>query len=300
MYAHLLLASLIVGTLALGVKAQQPKLGSLPPLVLPDGVTPDQLADPKEAKRVAEMFEKQYPRHRPEAVKMLIDILRGSQLNGTDGWFGPAESRYTLTWLLERNDIDPKEKALPKDKFNGNVALFDRLDRNGDGKITADDFDWSEKSTYVQQASVLNRLFRRIDTSGDGKLTKEELDVFFKMVAKDKDHFTADDLRQAMIPRGPGGFGPGDGPSIPVLVRGLLSGEVGSMYEGPKLGETAPNFTLKTPDGKETISLKKLIGPKPVVLILGNFTCGPFRGLYPDLEAIFKRYKDEATFLMVY
>jgi thiol-disulfide isomerase/thioredoxin len=300
MYAQMLLATLIASAIALGVSAQQPKPGTPPPLKLPDGVTPEQLADQKEATRVADILDKQYPAPQPEAVEMLVAVLRGSQLNGTDGWFHPAESRYTWAWLLKQNGLDAKAKDIPKNKFRGDPALFDRLDRNGDGSITPDDFDWSDKNPYVQQAGLLNRFFRRIDTSGDGKLTREELDAFFKMVAKDKDHFTADDLRQAMIPRGPAGFGPGDGPSIPVLVRGVFSGEIGSMCEGPKLGETAPNFTLKTPDGKETISLSKLIGPKPVVLIFGNFTCGPFRGLYPDIEAIYNRYKDQATFLTVY
>src|ERR1700722_1483249 len=233
MNARLLLATLITTALALTVNAQQPKPGTPHPLKLPDGVTAEQLADPAEAKRVADIIDKQFPGEKPEVVKMLVDILRGSKLDGTDGWFGPAQSRYTFDWLAKQNGVDPKDKAIPKDKFRGDATLFDRLDRNGDGKITPEDFDWSDKNSYVQQASVLNRLFRRIDTSGDGKLTQEELDAFFKMVAKDKEFFTADDLRQAMIPRGPAGFGPGDGPSIPVLVRGVFSGEIGSMYEGP-------------------------------------------------------------------
>ena len=72
------------------------------------------------------------------------------------------------------------------------------------------------------------------------------------------------------------------------------------MHEGPKLGERAPDFTLKTVDGKESITLSKLIGAKPLVLVLGNFTCGPFRGLYPEMENFYHRYRDEATFLMVY
>jgi thiol-disulfide isomerase/thioredoxin len=300
MHTHVRLAILLVGMIALAVSAREPEPAALPPLKLPDGVTPESLEDPKEAARVADLLDKRFPKPQPEGVRMLIAILRGSQLDGTDGWFGPAESRYTLAWLMERNGLDAKEKEIPKDKFRGDPVLFDRLDRSGDGKIAPDDFDWSLKSPYVQQASVLNRLFRRIDTSGDGKLTREELDAFFKMVAKDKEYFTADDLRQAMIPRGQNGLGPGDGPSVPVLVRGLFEGSLGTISEGPKLGALAPNFTLKTADGSATYSLKEMIGPKPVVLIFGNFTCGPFRGLYPDLEAIYKRYKEDATFLMVY
>lgn len=270
------------------------------PVKLPDGVTPESLSDAKEAKRVAELLEKEYPEPRSEAASMLIAILHGSKLEGRDGWFGPAESRFNWKWLAERNSVDAKKGSIARDDFDGQVELFDALDRDGDGKINAGDLDWSDRNPYVQQANMLSRLFRRLDSSGDGKLTREELDALFKRMAGDKNHFTADDFRRGMIPRGQAGFSPGDGPSIPILVRGLFAGEIGSISEGPKLNAPAPDFTLKTPDGSETVRLSKLIGKKPVVLVFGNFTCGPFRGLYPDVEAVHQRYKDRATFVMVY
>ena len=46
--------------------------------------------------------------------------------------------------------------------------------------------------------------------------------------------------------------------------------------------------------------MEKLIGEKPVVLCLGNFTCGPFRSMYPGVDDVYTRYKDKANFLMVY
>ena len=271
-----------------------------PTLKLPPGVTPESLADDKEARRVADLLEKEYPAPRSEGARMLIAILRGSQLEGRDGWFGPAASRYTWDWLTHRAGSDAKAKSIARDKFGGAEALFDALDRDGDGKLTPSDLDWSERSPYVMQSMMLNRIFRRMDGSGDGRLTREELDTAFKRIARDKDHFTADDFRRAMIPRGAPGFSPGDGPSIPVLVRGLFAGEIGSINEGPKIGDRAPNFKLKSVDGKETIDLSKLTGEKPVVLVFGNFTCGPFRGYFPDVEAVFNRYKEQATFVMVY
>lgn len=69
-----------------------------------------------------------------------------------------------------------------------------------------------------------------------------------------------------------GSSGPGDAPKPDVMIRGLFSGELGSMNEGPKLNDPAPDFTLKTVDGKRAIQLSKLIGPKPVVLVFGSFT----------------------------
>lgn len=280
-------------------KPAPPGLASKPKL--PPGFDPEKMADPKEAAKAADWIEKEYPDSpRPEAVRMLLAILRGSRMDGTDGWFGPPESRYTWAWLAKLHGVEAKGAGIPKKAFRGSEALFERLDRDGDGTITPSDLDWSDRNPYVLQAGMVNRLFRRMDWSGDGKLTREELDEFFKMVAAGKEFVTADDLRRAMIPRGPSGFAPGDGPAVPTLVRGLFAGEIGSMSEGPRLGEKAPDFTLKTVDGSESVRLSKLIGTKPVVLIFGNFTCGPFRALYPELDLIHQRLKGEANFLMVY
>jgi thiol-disulfide isomerase/thioredoxin len=291
-----LLALSLATALAAAARAEPPKVVKLPPL------DAEKMADPKEAAKAVEVLEKEYPEPRPEAVRMLVAILKGSQLMGNDGWFGPAESRYTWPWLAGRNGVDPKGKgaAITRDMFRGQADLFDALDRDGDGKLTPGDLDWSDRSPYVMQANMLSRLFRRLDASGDGKLTREELDELFKRLSRGKDHFTADDFRRAMIPRGPSGFSPGDGPSVPVLVRGLYAGEVGSIQEGPKVGELAPDFALKTADGKDTVRLSEQVGKKPLVIVFGNFTCGPFRGLFPDVDAVYQRHKKDANFLMVY
>ena len=291
---RLWLAGFLVLTGFAHAPAAEPK-----PLKLPEGITPDKLTDPKEAAKIADRIDREYPAPQSEATKMLTAILRGSQLNGMDGWFGPAQSRYDFAWLAAKAGT-PEAKSLPRAKFVEVPKLFDMIDRDGDGNITPSDLDWSDKSPYVMRAGILNGIFRRLDRSGDGALTKDEFDGFFKGISAGKDSFSADDLRRMLIPRGPGGFSPGDAPSIGVLVKGLFAGEIGSMGEGPALGAKAPDFTLKTADGEETVQLSKLTGQKPVVLVLGNFTCGPFRSLYPDVEAIYRRHKDNATFVMVY
>src|SRR5262245_3350477 len=231
-YTLTALHTALLGTLLIGAN-QPPALAAAPPppLKLPEGVTPESLADPKEAERVAELLEKEYPEPRSEAAKMLIAILRGSQLDGRDGWFGPSESRFTWAWLAKRHGVDAKTGSVERDAFDGPAELFDALDRDGDGKISASDLDWSDRSPYVMQANMLGRLFRRMDASGDGRLTREELDSLFKRLAAGRDHFTADDFRRAMIPRGQAGLSPGDAPSVPVLVSGLFAGEIGSMSE---------------------------------------------------------------------
>ncbi len=43
-----------------------------------------------------------------------------------------------------------------------------------------------------------------------------------------------------------------------------------------------------------------MIGPKPVVLVFGSFTCGPFRSHTGNIEKLYRTYKDRANFVMVY
>ncbi|HEY1187190.1 MAG TPA: deiodinase family protein [Gemmata sp.] len=288
----MLVSALLGFTRAPGGAAEPPKLPKLDPA---------KLSDPKEAARVADELEKTYPAaNRPEAVKMLVAILRGSWMTGTDGWFGPAETRYTWAWLARQHGLDPEKGSIPRDKFRGPAAAFKIIDRDGDGRIGADDFDWSDRNPFVIQMNFATRVFRRMNPRGDGKLTRADVTAFFDRVADGKDHITPDDLRAALLASGPGGFLPGDAPTLEILVRGLFAGELGSIHEGPRLGAPAPDFALKTLDGKETVKLSKLIGPKPVVLVFGNFTCGPFRALAADVEAIYQRHKANATFIMVY
>ena len=83
------------------------------PLKLPDGIAPDKLTDPKVAAKIADQIDKEYPAPQSEATKMLTAILRGSQLNGMDGWFGPAQSRNDFAWLAARAGT-PDAKSLPR------------------------------------------------------------------------------------------------------------------------------------------------------------------------------------------
>jgi thiol-disulfide isomerase/thioredoxin len=85
-----------------------------------------------------------------------------------------------------------------------------------------------------------------------------------------------------------------------VLLKGLFASEVGSLQEGPQVGDRAPDFTLKTQDGAHTVHLADVIGKKPIVLTFGNFTCGPFRSMYSGVEEVRKRFGDSAEFLFVY
>ena len=60
-------------------------------------------------------------------------------------------------------------------------------------------------------------------------------------------------------------------PSRLTLLRGFLKSEIGSPFEGPAVGRPAPDFTLRTPDGKE-LSLHDYRADRPLVLVFGSFT----------------------------
>src|ERR1700676_3170265 len=133
-----------------------------------------------------------------------------------------------------------------------------------------------------------------MDADGNGLLTKEELSEFFNKTARVKAALTFDEFRDALLETRSGGAkGGGANRSAsmrPVLLRGLFNGEIGSMNEGPRVGQPAPNFKLRTLDGKETVELAKVVGKRPVVLVFGNYTCGPFCSSYPAGEPIYQRF----------
>jgi hypothetical protein len=190
-----------------------------------------------------------------------------------EGWFHAGQSRYHWKWLAARYGVNG-DGVITRKEFTGPAELFDRLDRNRDGVLTQEDFDWSERSPFVRQVGMTEGWFRGIDRDSNGRISHGEWDAFFKKEAKGKDHLTPDDLREALFPPAPppkpeaGGGGPSPG----MLLRGLFEGEIGSMHEGPSLNAEAPDFSLKTEDGKQTIALSQFRGKKPVVLIFGSFT----------------------------
>jgi thiol-disulfide isomerase/thioredoxin len=251
-----------------------------------------------EALAEADRLEKLYEgKQQPESVRMLIAIARG-QMSGTSGWFGPAQTRYDGNWLARTCNADLKA-GIPLEKFPGDKVLFGVLDRDRNGVIEATDLDWSPSNPYVIATATVNRLYRQMDPKGKGQVSKEDMIAYFEKVSKGKDTVTAEDLRTALLGGG-GTYLPGDGPSTETLLRGLFASELGSLQNGPALGATAPDFELQTADGKAKMKLSSLIGKKPVVLVLGNYTCGPFRALYGEIESIKKKYGTEAEFLMVY
>jgi hypothetical protein len=209
----------------------------------------------------------------PEIVEMVTAIAGGSQMGPGEGWFHDGQSRYGWQWLAARYDANHDGK-ITRQEFTGPSEVFERLDRDHDGTLTASDFDWSERSPFTQKSRPVGFWFRQIDRNSNGRISAEEWQAFFTRAAHGKDYLTVDDLREALplSPPRPSAPPRNTGPSPLVLALGLLGGELGSFFEGPAVGQPAPNFTLKTHDGKREVTLSAFRGKKPVVLVFGSFT----------------------------
>lgn len=165
---------------------------------------------------------------RSEAAAMLQSTLTG-KMGLHQGWFHPGSSRLDWKWLAGRRDADG-DGRITTEEFQGPAEVFSRLDRDEDGALTADDFDWWSKKALTKKTGT-------------------------------KDRAKKDQPKKA-----------GSRPTLPTLLAGMFTDEIGSPYEGPRVGTLAPRFTLPTHDGKSIVSLDERLGRKPVVLIFGSFT----------------------------
>ena len=214
-------------------------------------------------------------RKRGEFLRMWDAIVSGQPPIAGFGWFGPSQLRYNWDRLKARDAN--RDGRVSKDELGGLPDLFAALDRDGDGAVNADDLDWSDNSAYARQLGMAQQLLRRADANGNRKVSREEWDKLFEQLARGKPDLEPEDIRRWLYPPAPpraaGGPPPGSGmPPKEVLLFGLLTGEIGSGAEGPNLNSPAPDFTLKSPDGKTTITLSSFKGKKPVALIFGSFT----------------------------
>jgi Ca2+-binding EF-hand superfamily protein len=206
-----------------------------------------------------------------EAAQMLGAILSGTPPSSGIGWFHPGQSRYGLKWLVERMDKNG-DGVVSKQEFLGSAEWFERLDRDHNGRLTQVDFDWSDDAPLNRQMRLIQPLFRRADADHDEKITSAEWQALFQQMAKGKDALDRDDLHALLFSALPSSK-PSAGPPSPfALIKGLLEGEIGSFHEGPKVGQRAPDFTLPRYDNDKSIALSRFRGKKPVVLVFGSFT----------------------------
>ena len=110
--------------------------------------------------------------------------------------------------------------------------------------------------TQAQQINNMARmLVRLLDMDGDRKISLSEFTKFFTAADQDKDRSLS---QQEMMDE------------ISVKRQETIRRE--EEASGPKVGEFAPDFALKTLDGKRIVKLSDFRGREPVVLVFGSYT----------------------------
>ena len=110
---------------------------------------------------------------------------------------------------------------------------------------------------------MIDKMFEN-DKNSDGKLSSDEVSgrmaVFFKRLDTNQDGFVTKEEAQSRMAAGRGGQGRGG------------QGRGRSDASGLKVGQQAPNFKLKSLDGKSQTELAAIRTKKPVVLFFGSYT----------------------------
>lgn len=127
------------------------------------------------------------------------------------------------------------------------LAGFDRVDKNGDGRIDREEFEAAVGSA-MQGIDRFATLLAGLDSDHDGLVSKPELVAW--MGRRDTDGDGKISLRERARPGKP----PREG-AIPVAQR-----------------EVAPDFVARSLADRTPVTLSKLVKQKPLVLIFGSFT----------------------------
>jgi len=282
--------------LAAAANADEPAAKPVDPPVAKESVESELTPLSEEGQRLADELKEKLSEG-TEARAMLDALLAGSELGSEDGWFPTAIAQTRFTWdaLAAKYDSDHDGKIV-RGEFPGPDDEFKRLDRDHSEAINKEDLEWKEDALF---RSPLTDLFFRTDADSNGAVTREEFAaVFDRLDREGLGELSLDDLKLAVSPP-PGGPSPDD-PTREMLLRAFSKQELGAFNPGPSVGDKAIDFTLKTADNLQDIRLSEQYREKPLVLVFGNFTCGPFRAHSGNAERVYRLYHDRANFLMVY
>jgi hypothetical protein len=246
--------------------------------------TPESLAamllgnlTPDHMKQLGAMLDQDW-KDRPEWGDMAVAILKAESMRMGMGWWRPSEKRYDWDWLRGHFDTNGDGKVVAEElpaELRTSVKCLDRMDRDLDGQLTAADFDYMTQpmmTPAAMQARMADFVFFKLDADSNGRVSKDEIAEFFAHADRDNLGFlTPEDVKVGLDDPEMRKPSRQDQPPAAEMLRMFLSGQLGTFEAGPNYGDKAPDLTLPTLDGKETVTLSSRRG-KPVVLIFGSFT----------------------------
>lgn len=192
--------------------------------------------------------------------------------------------KQTLSLLLLLRivigDLDAAENSA-KDSESSGEKLVSKFDKDKDGFL---------KGEEVPQ--MLRSRLQRMDKNSDGKLSPEEL----MMVPERAVQRLVGSSGAGGNTRGGGNMKLGRKPGEEIAPAATQERDENKL----KLGDPAPDFTLKRRDGEGVLKLSSFKDKKPVVLVFGSITCSPFRQKVMGVKPLFEQYKDKAEFMMIY
>ena len=193
----------------------------------------------------AAFLEKVWPGH-PEWLAMLADIaVRGNRISGQDGWFRKSGPKSRFGWEHVRAILDKDgDGRISPEEYKGTSDDFARLDRDRDGVLGPNDFDFN---TPTQGPAVGPIVFNKVDRDGNGKVTRDEMEAFFISTDKEnlgfaslddfKEAFSAPPMTMHQATAAHGGLTRG------TFLKSFLRRELGPFPPGPDLETPAPEGT---------------------------------------------------------
>jgi len=182
-------------------------------------------------------------RNKDGAVSM--DDMRGGGGPGIPG-MPPGEGMNPEAIAGRFKEADKNgDGKVTKDEFPGAPERFANLDKDGDGGVTLEEMTAAMKGAGPGGPGEKGgkRMFQRFDKNGDGKVARDEFpggDATFQQMDKNGDGFLSAEEVEAMAGKGPGKSGKPGKPGEPGKPGGPTTPEGQPMPGGDGMGPTPP------------------------------------------------------------
>jgi len=198
------------------------------------------------------------------------------------------ESTAQRVWDVVRQKSDANNDGqITRAEWKRGAKRFERLDKNKDGVITQADFVQKRSRGRRGRPTPAFVFSFLMDTDKSGSVDLQEVKGWVKKHDQNKDgQITADEVTPARAGRFVVRMLDKDESQSVSLAefttafqKEAKNGIIKASRRGrrrpskaPKVGEVAPDFTLKYKDGVHTATLSSFKGKKPVALIFGSYT----------------------------